>query len=327
MRKTHSSFTETSFEVSKLAAHVRAWLLDGEIGQLSPRTLDSRKRLLAKLEFFLTQHDYRYCGLPELREFLASVQTPRPGPNGSRGLSSTRKTNRAGTVATYWAILRTFFRFLVAEEVIEVSPMDRIKKPIDRPDQIQPFTEDQINALLAAARKSHHPRRDEALLLFLLDSGLRVSEVCSLRLRDVDHSSRRCTVQGKGDKRRDVYFSATTAKALWKYLQEETREDDSPLFLSDRGRDAGEALTKSGLFQLVRRLGKAAGVDAVRCSPHTFRHSFAVMFLRNGGNSFSLQQFLGHTSLTMTQRYVALAEADMQNQHRQFSPVEGLKRK
>ena len=88
---------------------------------------------------------------------------------------------------------------------------------------------------------------------------------------------------------------------------------------------AGAGLTRTGLRVLIGRLGKVAKVETTRCSPHTFRHTFSVEFLRAGGNVFTLQQLLGHTHLHMTNRYVALAQADIENQHRQFSPVARLK--
>lgn len=109
-------------------------------------------------------------------------------------------------------------------------------------------------------------------------------------------------------------------------MNEEEREKKDPLFLSDRGNGAGEGLTRHGLRFLIVRLGKAARLDgSTRVSPHTFRHTFAIEFLRAGGNVFTLQQLLGHTHLAMTNRYVAIAQADITAQHRQFSPVARLK--
>ena len=121
-------------------------------------------------------------------------------------------------------------------------------------------------------------------------------------------------------------MSRDTRRALYHYLNQREHEASASLFLSDRGTVAGEGLTRHGLRFLVRRLAVAARVDGVRCSPRTFRHTFAIEFLRAGGNVFTLQQILGHTHLAMTQRYVAVAEADVVNQHRRFSPVERLKR-
>jgi site-specific recombinase XerD len=130
---------------------------------------------------------------------------------------------------------------------------------------------------------------------------------------------------GKGNKHRVVHFGRDTKKAVWKYLQKRDIEEDEPLFLSVRGTLAGDPLTRAGLLQLMERLGKVAGLQGVRCSPHTCRHTAALRFLNAGGNVFSLQQLLGHTDLTMTQRYLNLAEADLESQARRFSPVDSLK--
>jgi len=158
--------------------------------------------------------------------------------------------------------------------------MEKLRPPVNRPDQIQPFTEEQIDALLAAAKRSQHPRRDEAIVLFLLDTGVRASELCNLRMKDMDLQGRRCTVVGKGNKTRSIYFGRNTTKALWQYLKENPREEDESVFTSDRGTRAGEPLTRSGLLQLMMRLGKAAKIEATRCSSHTWRHTFAVTFLK-----------------------------------------------
>ena len=91
------------------------------------------------------------------------------------------------------------------------------------------------------------------------------------------------------------------------------------------GHRFGERLNESGLGQLVRSLGQIAGVKGVRCSPHTFRHTFAIEYLRAGGDPLSLMTLLGHTDLKMTNRYVAFATADVKRKHRQFSPVERMK--
>jgi site-specific recombinase XerD len=139
-------------------------------------------------------------------------------------------------------------------------------------------------------------------------------------------TTRCCTVTGKGNKQRRLYFGARTAKALWAYLNEEARDPEGALFLADNGPYDGEPLTRHGLLQLVRRLGRKAGIETARCSPHTFRHTFAIEFLRAGGNVFTLKELLGHTTLAMVNRYVALAQADLEAQHRRFSPGDRLRR-
>lgn len=313
--------------VRDLKYQAEGWILDGEIRQLSSRTLEARRSVLAKLLWFLRQRECEFCGPHELRAFLAYLTNGHKDEGGRWGNAGERQPVKPGTTASYFAILRTLFRALVTDGALEASPMENLRAPVNRPDQIQPFTEEQVQALRTAARRSKHPRRDEALVLFLLDSGCRASEVCELKFRDLDLSGRRAQVQGKGGKVRSVYFGKDTTKAMWAYLREQEREEGDALFLADRGKTAGDGLTRSGLFQLIERLGAAAKVDAVRCSPHTFRHTMAVCFLRAGGSIYALMELLGHTDLKMCKRYLALAEADVANQHRQFSPVDRLKKK
>ncbi len=319
--------TDSCIGFQDLRRYAEGWILDCDIRQLSWRTIENRRLVIQKLLWFLQHKDYSECGLLELKQFLSYVSSGHEEANGRWGNSRLRRKVRPLTVSTYYSRLRTLFRYLVEEGAMDDSPLERITPPVSRPDQIQPFAEDQVTALLNAARRSAHPRRDEAIVLFLLDTGLRASELCALRKSDVDIEGHRCQVLGKGNKYRFAYFGKATAKALWQYIREDRREDDTPFFRSDRGTKATDGLTRSGLLQLIHRLGVTAGIQSARCSPHTFRHTFAVEFLRGGGNVFTLKELLGHTSLTICNRYVMLAQADLENQHRQFSPADRLRRR
>lgn len=314
--------TEASVSASELERNVQGWLLDCEIRQHSSTTIATRRIITGKLLWFLREKELTSCGTHELRLFHAYLSKGHEQKGGRWGNDKLTRPVRPRTVKDYHNHLRTFFRWLVAEGVLDTSPIEAISAPVSRADQIAPFTPAQVNVLLLEARRSQQPRRNEALLLFLLDTGLRASEVCALKMKDVDLDSRRCTVLGKGNKHRTVPFGGTATKSLWQYLKEDPRDREDPLFFSERG----EPLTRSGLFQLIRRIGRAAKMEAARCSPHTFRHTFAVEFLRAGGNVFTLQQLLGHTALSMTNRYVAFAQADIENQHRMFSPADRLKK-
>jgi site-specific recombinase XerD len=331
LSRVPGSASDRFLSVSDLEYHAANWLLDSEVRQLSPNTTYSRKLVTDKLVWFLRQRELVRCGPAELRAFLAYLSTGHTQPEGRWGDGDQaapavrKKALRPASAKTFYARLQTFFNFLLDEGVIEQSPMATLKSPVARADQIIPFTREQQEALLAAARKSRHPKRDEAILLFLLDTGARASELCGLRVKDVDLTGRRCRVRGKGDKDRVLPFGGVTTKALWAYLREEPRDEKAPLFLSDRGENAGEHMTRSGLLQLFRRLGKVAKVEACRCSPHTCRHTFGIEFLRAGGSEFTLQMLLGHTDLAMTRRYVAIAQADVEAQHRSASPVDRLR--
>jgi site-specific recombinase XerD len=137
-----------------------------------------------------------------------------------------------------------------------------------------------------------------------------------LSIQDVDQRNLCIKVMGKGDKERIIKISPQTSKAIWRYLLERPdAEPTEPLFLSKKG----GSLTTAGLLRLVKRLGERAGVS--NAYPHRFRHTFAVNFLRNGGNTFELQHLLGHSSLEMVRRYVNIAQVDIENAHRRASPV------
>ena len=125
----------------------------------------------------------------------------------------------------------------------------------------------------------------------------------SLEASRVDWLNCTAAVMGKGRKERSVPFSAKTGQALLEYAQARSK-----------------AKVRDGQFFL----GKAASIEGVRMSPHTLRHTFAVLYIRNGGDSFSLQEILGHSTLGMTKRYVNLASRDVAEQHKKFSPMEGL---
>jgi site-specific recombinase XerD len=148
---------------------------------------------------------------------------------------------------------------------------------------------------------------------------LRLSELASLRVGDVRPDGT-LHVMGKGAKERIVPIGSTARRGLVRYLatRESARPAD-PLFTSRRR----TGLTPRGVQQAIARLGRRAGVGT-RCSPHTFRHTFARGYLVNGGDVFSLQQILGHTTLDMVRRYMILSEADLVARHRAASPADRL---
>ena len=320
-RPQRSAFSADPINVQELRKFGQGWILDGQYRQLSPLTAEARRNVLDHFFWWLARDQALTCGAQEIKGFLNYATIGHREPGGRYGVAKLNKPLRPRTVKDIYGILRSFFRYLVAEGYIQESPVEAVRPPIHRPDQIQPFSEDQIKSLLQAAKQTRNPKRDEALLLFMLDTGVRASELCGLKFSDVDIVSRKAIVLGKGNKHRAVYFGRETGRALWQYVRDEGIEGNTALFLSvDR-----QPFTRSGLLQLVERLGSVCKIEATRCSPHTLRHTFAVMFLRGGGSVFTLKEMLGHTDLAMTSRYVSLAQADVQNQHRQFSPVERLR--
>lgn len=251
--------------------------------QGSPRTVERYKFVTDKLYWFLTTFGHDACGVKELRAWFVYATTAHERPEGrwqepgslkaGRGNYAHLRPISARSVRSYHADLRAFFRWLVQEEVLSSSPMERIKAPALREEQVKPFTEADLQALQAAITQSPYPTRDRAIFLFLLDTGARASEFCSLTYDAIDMSARRATILGKGGKRRDLYWTTETSHALRAYAQQMGRTGGSALFLAEGGPHSGFPLTRGGLLKIVRTWGVKAKLQGVRCSPHTFRHA------------------------------------------------------
>jgi integrase/recombinase XerD len=166
--------------------------------------------------------------------------------------------------------------------------------------------------------------RNYAIILTLLDTGLRVSELCGLRLSCLWLADGMLKVMGKGSKERLIPIGKQVQRVLWRYISRRRPEPASLncdlLFLTKDGAQ----LTKDRMEKIMADYGRKAGLEGVRCSPHTLRHTAAVTFLRNGGDVFSLQKMLGHASLEMTRRYCELADIDVKRAHMTASPVDNL---
>ncbi len=225
------------------------------------------------------------------------------------------------TIRKYASSIRAFCRWLHEEEITDKNPTERVAQPRAPFLVKQPFDGEDAKRLIAAARgDKRNGVRDTAVILFMLDTGCRASEVVGLRADDILWHQRMAKVFGKGGKERMIFFSAETLRSMQKYAMRERRVACDRFFQTEEGRP----LTTSGLLHLTKRVGKRARVANVH--PHRFRHSFALAFLRNGGNLIALQRILGHTTLAVTQRYVAMANEDLAGEHRHHSPVATLLR-
>jgi len=224
-----------------------------------------------------------------------------------------RTTLAPVSVAGYVRTLRVLGNWLAAEGLAEAAALRGLRRPRVPHKVIEPVADDVLRRLLAVASV-----RDRAIVLLLLDTGLRVSEAAGVRLGDL-RADGTLKVQGKGSKERIVPVGSTARQAIVRYLGRRGpgRPDDA-LFLGRRGE-----LGARGIAQLLRRLKTRIGVTG-RLSPHSLRHTFARSYLVNGGDVFSLQRILGHTTLDMVKRYVALADVDLVTRHAVASPADRL---
>ena len=260
----------------------------------------------------------------DLKAFLAWL---RERPNG---LDHERKLSPK-TIFNAWVALKSFFRWH-AEETGGGNPMASIPAPKVPEAVIEPLTQAEVQALLKAcesARTTQRPgqraftkrrptaARDKAIVLTLLDTGLRATELCNLKVEDIDLDSGKVFVRrGKGGKGRLTYLGRAARRGLWRYLSKRESRPSDPLFVTSNERP----LDRNYLRQLLVALGDRAGVSGLH--PHRLRHTFATEFLRNGGNLLGLQRLLGHSSLEMVRRYAAIAESDLARAHETGSPAD-----
>ncbi|PTA67338.1 tyrosine-type recombinase/integrase [Deinococcus arcticus] len=217
--------------------------------------------------------------------------------------------------------LKTFFRWLEDDEILEKSPMQRVPMP-KLPRKVLPAIDTaEVQQLMDVARSTKHPFRDRAVLAVLFDTGVRVSELCALQLDDVQTGGRIRVQEAKGGRSRVVPVSRAALRHLTRYVNTERPETRLPyLFLSNDE----TPMNRDSVKQMLERLCRTAGLPVF--TPHTFRRGFAVNYLRNSGDVFTLQRILGHTTLEMTNRYAVLQDDDLKDVHRRASPVSALKR-
>ena len=234
---------------------------------------------------------------------------------------------KAVSAGGYFRCAKRFFNYMVSENFIAKSPMLGMKAPKVPNVIINPLTPKHINDLLFLCDdKKFLGARNKAIILTLLDTGLRLHELDNIRVKDIYSDdmltmSDRFKVLGKGAKERFVAISLKTQKAINQYMK--LRNSDLPeLWLSEERRP----LTGWGIYRAISKLGKLAKITDVRFNTHNYRHTCATMSLENGANVYEVQSLLGHSTLEMTRRYVSsLNSSKAADKHKKFSPVDHLK--
>ena len=217
--------------------------------------------------------------------------------------------------------LKQFFLFMNKEGIVDNFPFKDIDKLKGPKLIIKPFEEADLKKLFSQPdRLTFVGFRDYTMMLVFLDTGVRLIEMENMLMSNVCLSQNKILVFGKGAKEREVVFQAKTKEFLQKYMTIRGNLDHDFLWISDRN----TPMTRRNIQERLSIYGKMAGLSHIRCSPHTFRHTCAKQYIKNGGDILSLQKLLGHSSLEMVRHYVNLWGSDLQEMHRRFSPVEGL---
>ena len=247
--------------------------------------------------------------------------------------SLTDLTNK--TILHYHTSLSAMWTWAVRENITPQQVVHMVTPPKPESREVQPFTESEVKAMLAAVSRSKayyrpgkrtsdhgliHADRTRAIILLLVDTGLRAGELSDLRLHQLDQRNNRVQVLGKGAQERSVPFSPRTAQAIWRYLASRpSAESDEHLFTTNLNK-TNRKIDRTQIGKILKRVAQRAGVKDVH--PHRFRHTFAIQYLRNGGDPYTLQRLLGHSTLDMVKRYLALAQVDLDRAHKRASPVD-----
>lgn len=297
----------------QLHAALDAFLLSRQAMRCTAKTMEHYEYTLGSFISYLESQNTEYVSTitpGHIRAYLVELQ--------KRGLKDTTQHAHARGI-------KTWLRWLVNEGDIPDSPMRRVTMPRLEQRVPAPFAPDDVQQLLAGCdRATVTGSRDYAIILVLLDTGLRASELVSLQIGDIDMRSGLCTVMGKGGKMRQVRVGARARQSILRMLSYRSGpESGAPLWMA-YGINATErgALSRSGLQVMLHRRGRDAGVKP--CSPHRFRRTFALWCLRDGMDLHSLRLLMGHSNLVVLQRYLALAGEDVERAHIAHSPVDRL---
>jgi integrase/recombinase XerC/integrase/recombinase XerD len=294
---------------------------------ISENTILLTRRAVTYLRNFLLRSSLSInaesIGVSEIRGFILYLKETQRFEHHPLIKSHDRKLT-GHTVNCYLRSISAFWSWLLKEGFINSNPFARVKIPKAPKKVITPFTEEQTQSLLQAIDASTATGlRNYAIVLTFLDTGMRLGELIGLEMNNVDFRNRTLKVLGKGAKERRLPIGKRLLAALWKYQLHRPQPATGLIDNFFLARD-GWPLTKNRVETIIKNLGRKAGLQGVRCSPHTFRHTFCIQFLRNGANLFSLQQMTGHSSLEVLRGYVALAESDLRIVHQKFSPVDNL---
>lgn len=286
--------------------------------ELSPNTVADYSNTFRQFGDFVGDREVESIATDDCNAFLNEL--------ADRGMATK-------TISNAWTALSSFWTW--AEDALGLAhPLrGRISPPSVRRPAIEPYSLAQIRAMLQACDRasswqtrggrraeSRRPTalRDRAIILVLVDTGVRASELCELEIGDYHVDSGRIRVRhGKGDKERLVYAGEAARRAIWRYLlqRREARSHD-PLFATASGRH----LTRDNLLKLIKRVAERAQVGGANV--HRFRHTFAIQYLRNGGSVLALQQALGHERMETVRIYAKLAASDLEEMQRSASPAD-----
>jgi len=324
MARSATDYPDSRTQLIPVRLALDLWLADRRSAGRSPRTVADYASTGRQLLWWLDRE-----GLPQdlaeltadvLRRFLSYCREGNPEGRWGCRRPPSRRPASVSAVHKAYRNLRAFLRFCVQDDLLPRSPMTRLTAPKLDTNQREPLTGEEVTRLLLGARRSGLPDRDAALVLLLLDTGLRASEACGLTIGHALSAEFSAEVVGKCQKRRAVFWSPETAKALRRHLRARGCIDPAaPLFVTRTGRP----FTAANVHEVVSDAGERGAVGRP-VFPHLLRHTAALALLRGGANVLEVQRILGHSDLSVLRRYVLESREDLQRAHAAASPVRAL---
>lgn len=295
-----------------LFAQLQAFLLSCKVDGLSPKTLEDYEQKIGAFVRHCSEHKVKQpedVTVNHIRLFQLTLQERKCKPI---------------TVHDYYGCIKRFFNWMVAEGVLSKNPMERTHPPRVPYELITPFSLEQVRELLLSFNENTFlGARNRAIILTFLDTGLRLKELAQLQIKDLDYEKGLIRVMGKGSKERVVGMGTQAQKAMLHYLL--MRKDRQPcLWVTDEF----SPMKAAGIQTMIRRLGKRLKIQGVRCSPHTFRHTFGTLAMLAGASEREVQLLLGHSTDRMTKKYTAtVTSEDIIRRYRRFSPGDKIQLK
>ena len=307
---THRAAFEVH-ETSELWDCYELWLESMQARGLAPKTIANYRLEVGQFLRFLHEHlnltTLDAVRPHHIRKWLIHRQ--------QQGVSNRQLRNDYQSPATFW-------RWCLREELTTNNPFAKVEKPRQLPTLKPALTPDEVEQILQACDGKDWLRlRDKALILLLLDTGLRIHEAHKLTVADAQRET--VLIRGKGGKQRVVFLSAEVRLAIKRYLKAcpYPLTDESPLWWGRNG-----ALTLWGIMEVVEKIGKRAELPKP-LGAHTFRRTFATWSLRNGIDMEHLRQLMGHSDYTVLRQYLALDATDLRRAHEQHNPLQNLRKR
>ncbi|HZR44002.1 MAG TPA: tyrosine-type recombinase/integrase [Ktedonobacteraceae bacterium] len=304
---------------------VEQFLVDCKVRGLTDQAIDFyRKRLtlfVRKLSEKWGVTQLEQVKIIHLRQFVQLLMETKADENNPHKPAQ-EKPLSAYTIRGYVRSIKRLFSWCIDEDLLNTNPATRLVQP-KAPEYIVPtFTPEHIEKMLAVCDQTTvEGFRNYVLLLVFLDTGMRLSELCGLKLTDIDSQFRYVKVFGKGRKEREIGLHPEVGKLVWKYIHKyrsPADPDETALFVGRRG----EPFKPNGVATLLKKIKKECGLEGVRVSAHTFRHTFAKFYLQRGGEVFKLSREMGHGTVQVTELYLKdFHSTEARQEHSTYSPI------